>query len=98
MITTNLNLPPQGVIVIWEWDWFEDDVTHISETTFSHHHSGDELSEGDAESVADSDSTHCTTPEKLYTVTFKCIGCQHDFHAQETLQAVSRYNKWFLLI
>ena len=30
-----------------------------------------------------SDATHCSTPNKEHTITFKCIGTTHDLHAQE---------------
>ena len=94
MITSTLNLPPQGVVVIWEWEWQVDDgvihisdsVPHISERTCSHITSdATDLSD---ESKRSSDAECCT--EKLYTVTFKCIGCQHDLHAQEALKHVSK--------
>jgi len=32
---------------------------------------------------------NCSTPEKQYTVTFKCIGAVHDTHAQDVLRRVS---------
>ena len=89
-------------MVIWEWEWQADEgvihtsdsVTHISETTCSHITS-------DATDLSDelkrsSDAECCT--EKLYTVTFKCIGCQHDLHAQEALKHVSKsLDKWEVL-
>ena len=81
-------------MVIWEWEWqeddsvtnVEDDVTHISETIFSHNTS-DITDLSDNELKSESDAECCT--EKLYTVTFKCIGCQHDLYAQEALKCVS---------
>ena len=83
--------PPQGVVVIWEWQ-VDDDVTHVSETegithileSFSHTSDTTNLSD----EVKRSSDAECYT-EKLFTVTFKCIGCQHDRCAQEALKYVS---------
>jgi len=84
-------LPPQGVVVIWEWEWKEyeaesscgmSDITHISETVLE----------------SNSDETNCEEPNcsaeeqeppPEYTVIFKCIGAQHDQHAQVILQKVT---------
>ena len=42
MITDELCLPPQGVVVVWEWDWVEEDadsdITHVSESEASIDH------------------------------------------------------------
>jgi len=92
--TATLNLPPQGVIVIWEWEWLqdEDNITHVSESILScRSHNSHENNAMDADSDAmdtDSDATNCS-PMKLSTVTFKCIGCQHDPSAQKILEMVS---------
>ena len=80
-------------MVIWEWEWqVDDDVTHVSETegithiseSFSHTSDTTNLSD----EVKESSDTECYT-EKLFTVIFKCIGCQHDRCAQEALKYVS---------
>ena len=65
-------------MVIWEWEWqeddsvtnVEDDVTHISETIFSHNTS-DITDLSDNELKSESDAECCT--EKLYTVTYISI-------------------------
>ena len=90
-----LNLPPHGVIVIWEWQWVENisesSVTHASESTVNHI---SETSFGDLD--FDSDETHCsefsdTEESPVYsTVTFKCIGTQYDDHAQVIFGKVSQ--------
>ena len=100
MLTSSLKLPPL-VVVIWEWEW-EDDITdasntdenvtpependqmtHVSETSFS----GESHQQGE-NSEDDSDAANCI--EVQHTVTFKCIGTTHDFHAQNTLRSVSQ--------
>ena len=84
--------------MIWEWEWVEDDVQsldnnfensvdYVSETSISH------ISET---SLGDSDKTNCSTADDAaanplkFTVTFKCIGTQHDMHAQSILSKVSQ--------
>jgi len=122
VITDQLNLPLQGVIVIWEWEWCssdktqlfvdhvpetslqdgeQDSVDHVSETLFGEQDSVDHVSEtsfGDQDydeaSFYDSDETNCDfeddDPLVTSTVTFKCIGTQHDMHAQNILSKVSQ--------
>ena len=96
VITDELCLPPQGVIVVWEWEWIiENDlytsVTHVSETEGSIDH----ISETSLAATSDSDETNCNTPvdnrQCTSTVTFKCIGAQHDPLAQSVLRRVSGY-------
>lgn len=43
---------------------------------------------GDDNDENDSDATNCS--EVQHTVTFKCIGTTHDFHAQNILRSVSQ--------
>jgi len=76
----HLRLPPQGV-VIWDWQWVENNaessITHVSDTSINHI---SETSFGDL----DSDEIYCSNAEEsaiFSTVTFKCIGTQHDSHA-----------------
>ena len=81
--------------MIWEWEWVqdEDDISHVPETIppcGSHNSNGSDAMDADSDAMdADSDVTHCS-PVKLSTVTFKCIGCQHDPSAQETLEVVNQ--------
>ena len=66
-------------------DFSFGDVSHILESSF-----GDRAySTSDPEEKEDSDATYCSTPDKEHTITFKCIGCTHDLHAQEVLRYTS---------
>lgn len=93
MNTAGLNLVPQGVLVVWEWEWQDDnsDGEHMSESSaedlgHSHHNphiqSDPELSECEQE-------LEFQLPSQTHTVTFKCIGTTHNFNAQEVLRRVS---------
>jgi len=123
VITDQLNLPSQGVIVIWEWEWTwydpqssvvgddtsetsfdtKDLVDHVSETSFGDIDFVDYVSETSFDdsidhisetSFGDHDETDCSLedddPPLTSTVTFKCIGTQHDMHAQNILSRVSQ--------
>ena len=79
-----MHLPPQGAMVIWEWEMSkepEDDseIDHISETS----------SEGlaglnpEIESC-DSDAGRSTDPATVHTITFKCIGTTHNMNPDTT--------------
>ena len=88
VIPSGLNLPSQGAIVIWEWEWVDkDNVTHVSDTVLSHN-----SIENDESSEMEFGSDTSVSIEELpvYTETFKCIGCQHDLEAQQVLQIVSQ--------
>ena len=96
VITDELCLPPQGVVVVWEWSWIEDSsdaaITHVSETEASITH----VSETSLAATGLSDSNESTESfqpghQQTSTVTFKCIGTQHDQHAQGILEIVSHY-------
>ena len=81
-------MPSQGAIVIWEWEWVdEDNVTHVSDTVLSHN-----SIENDESSEMEFGSDTSVSIEELpvYTETFKCIGCQHDLEAQQALRIVSQ--------
>ena len=54
-----------------------DDVTHVSETTYDV-----------ADIAEESEKQGTNADDKLYTVTFKCMGCQHDHRTQNILEAV----------
>ena len=95
VITDELCLPPQGVVV-WEWVECNSDaaITHISETEASVDH----VSETSLTAKSDSDETNCSMEnlqlenyQQTSTVTFKCIGTQHDVHAQHILEIVSSH-------
>ena len=90
MSTLSLNLAQQGAVVLWDWEWIDDNITHVSETATS----SDSLNPYDDGSMyydrnIDSDSTHCSEQVE-HTVTFKCIGSVHNEHAQDILHAVSQ--------
>ena len=91
--TSGLRLPPQGVLVVWEWSWQDEnsDVDHVSESSFesteSDHHNP--YIQTDTESEGEQETEFCL-PSQTHTVTFKCIGTTHDFNAQETLRKVSK--------
>jgi len=84
-----MSLPPQGVVVVWDWEWLDDKFDYISETS----------SEGIAainpsmESCSDADqsSKECSlnSPSATHTVTFKCIGTTHNSVSQQVLQKIS---------
>jgi len=84
-----MSLSPQGVAVVWDWEWLDDKIDYISETS----------SEGIAainpsmESCSDADqsSEECSlkSPLATHTVTFKCIGTTHNSVSQQVLQKVS---------
>ena len=61
IVTDELKLPPQEVIVVWDWEWRDpEEVTYISETSF-----GDvAYSVSDDPEKEDSDATCCSIPNK----------------------------------
>jgi len=87
-----LNLPAEGVMIVWKWEW-RDDIDRVSETS----------SEGiaainpdigscsdleDEDEVNDEDNDQTSMP--MHIVTFKCIGTTHHVDAQDTLCRASR--------
>jgi len=85
--TSSLNLPQQGAVILWEWEWIDDSETHVSETALSS--DSEEILNPHDDGSVDSDSTHCSEQVE-HTVTFKCIGSVHDANAQDTLRGVSQ--------
>ena len=86
MNISGLNLPTQGVYIVWKWEWeddCDDDNEYISWSSSNDHNNPDiqSYSESDSE---ENDST------MSHTVTFKCIGTTHDVHAQEILKKASK--------
>ena len=65
-------------------------VTHTSETHF--HDKRCQLEEDDDSAIMNcsQDCNPTNHSEMQHTVTFKCIGTMHDFHAQSTLCRVSQ--------
>jgi len=84
-----MSLPPQGVAVVWDWEWLDDEIDYISETS----------SEGiaainpsmESRNDADQSSDECSynSLSATHTVTFKCIDTTHDSVSQHVLQKVS---------
>lgn len=74
---------------MWEWEWVDEDnddnVTHISETEFSQDSIENESSGMEVASETSMDLEEIP----IYTETFKCIGCQHNSDAQQTLRHIS---------
>ena len=88
---SNFNIPPQGVLVAWLWDWQEEceNETHTdveSREQFNPYL----LSESDSDK-SDNEATQANLPlPREHTVTFKCVGSTHDPSAQECLSKVSK--------
>ena len=68
-------------------DNFENSVDHVSETSFSHI---SETSLGDSDEMSCSITDDAVANPLKFTGTFKCIGTQHDMHAQNILSKVSQ--------
>ena len=69
-----------------------DEVTHVSKTDYN-----DKRCQLEKNDENDSDATNCSEDpdatncsEVQHTITFKCIGTMHDFHAQSALCRVSQ--------
>lgn len=77
----SLKLPSDGVFVIWEWSWINQD--HIS----------DESSESSITSFnsGKSDNDPMQNPPCLHTVTFKCIGSVKNLAYQSALAKASKH-------
>ena len=90
MNTSGLKLHPQGVLVIWEWEWDGSsgdksdghEAVEKDQNTNEYLMSDQEDGNEDTESVA-------PLPLHYHAVTFKCIGSVNDSHAQEILKRVS---------
>lgn len=85
----HLQLPPEGVYVLWKWklndDYFIDEESQCiceDETTLSQHTPEEE-----------EDTTACKSDEEKnignHTVTFKCIGANKSADSQQCLKRVS---------
>lgn len=80
---TDLQIPPQGVLVVWEWEW-----TSIDEESNQKSEIEDEYCEEQCNPYLHSDTETSDSdvgePENLpaftHTVTFKCVGSVHDFN------------------
>ena len=76
MNISSLNIPPQGVFIIWEWLW-EDDIDHVSETDSEEIRKLSVSVSISGDSCDDSKLNEENSPEPLpvHMLTFKCIGC-----------------------
>ena len=81
------NIPGDGVLVIWEWEW--DD--YISEDSNSSTPSTDSDKNTNSTVSDTEDQPHLQgIPAITHTVTFKCIIATRDVASQETLSKVAR--------
>ena len=94
--TEGLNLLHQGVMLVWEFEWTNDDETSKSEDDIAsceqynpHFHSDSDLSASEMQSIESvpppSPSTTNILPTQTHTVTFKCIGSTHSNESQNVL-------------
>ena len=96
MKVDGLDLLPQGVMIVWEWEWLplssstsadqSSDSSEDHSARGSHHNPymySDTSTESDTESVSG-------MPSQTHVVTFKCIGTTHHIDAQEALRKASR--------
>ena len=92
--TDRLHLVPQGVLIVWVWEWLVNDTnspdaSSSSEEDNSGRHYNPHI-HTDAESESESEFV---LPLLTHTVTFKCIGTTHHLDAQEALRKVSKLMK-----
>lgn len=82
---TQLQLPSNGVCILWEWNWNDDHIEMDSQgsATFPNESSSEALSEFEASHIEDDRSSVATT---THTITFKCIGATPSPKFQETLK------------
>ena len=87
--TDGLNLVPQGVLIVWEWEWLDTysspEMSSSSEEDNSGCHYNPHIY-SDTESESESEFV---LPSQTHIVTFKCIGTTHHVDAQEALRKVS---------
>ena len=87
--TDGLELVPQGVLIVWEWEWLDtygspEPSSSPEEDNFRCHYNP--YISSDTESEAESEFV---LPSQTHIVTFKCIGTTHHMDAQEALRKVS---------
>lgn len=83
-----MSLPLQGVMVVWECEWQDEDIDHVSETSSE----GIAAINPDIESCSESESNddNSSNEQMMHTVTFKCIGTTHHIDAQDVLCRVNQ--------
>ena len=90
MKTSGLHLLDEGVFIVWDWVWEDEDegnIDHVSESTAA------DPEEQNTHPYLSSESDYepeMTPPVMTHTVTFKCIGTTHDANAQEVLAKASK--------
>ena len=87
MSTSNLQLPPQGVLIAWVWDW-EEKENDDAQVDFESREQYNPYIQSESEESGDENTG--SSPVPMHTVTFKCIGSTHDCIAQECLCEVSK--------
>ena len=92
--TKSLMLPPQGVVLVWDWIWDDegDDIDHVSESSISDNEAVDHYNPD-----MHSDESDCGEGDpdltQTHTITFKCIGTTHHSDAQDTLRLAEQLIK-----
>lgn len=86
--TSSLRIPPQGVLVAWEWMWEEEASSDVSEEDVESREQYNPYIQSDSE--RSDENVPLTLPTQTHTVTFNCIGSTHDSGAQECLSRASR--------
>ena len=93
MNTTATKLVPEGLFVLWNWEWIEpgNDSPALSASPSTSGNSDEELSsEGDKTSTAADDETSDLEPVQKHTVTFKCIGASRYPECREVLALAAK--------
>lgn len=80
-----VKLLPEGVFVIWTWDWMEPSDDDSDSTRESAVNSPELFSNADDEIHTEETETIDKNPILTHTVTFKCIGSSRDPDCQECL-------------
>ena len=91
MKTDGLKLPRDGtgVMVVWEFEWTNDESTMTESEDNDTHSSCEQYnsqlhSESETSDEAELDNPPLL-PSRIHTVTFKCIGCTHSSESQMVL-------------
>ena len=86
--TTGMILPPQGILIVWEWEWMVEDDQHSTDSSdigFDIDQQVNKYLESDSD-VEPEPNIH--PPVGTHTVTFKSIGAVRDAQAQMILSRV----------
>jgi len=89
-IIGDLDLPANGVCILWEWEWSSDRELELQSTM--HVNISDENT-SDSESHLSSEYETEDTSVTTHTVTFKCIGATRSSTSQSALQKICEQSK-----